>query len=284
MKPTSAREKNRSNNGITPVISTVITTGTIVVLLTVTLVFSNNFLWTKIAESDFNSAKQFMQTIGVQINDVAWDIGRTETVRYSTKYGQMKFLPNALNYTIQYVTESGNKTVSYMVGVLLFNIKVSDFSISDDYYQLIFPSSTDKLVFTGASAPAVQVFAVEKLGMNSENFIRVVVAPSIRALFSNITTVGDSNTSYVKLYLPILKEGGALRRSQSVTLTSHSINVTTQEKVSVVNVTVSFPMDGSGFNESFFHFPSTNQTITVQSGFVLEIYTSEVSTGLGVHP
>lgn len=282
MKLTSAGEKNRRDSGISPVISTVITTGTIVILLTVALVFSNNFLWTKMTESDFNSAKQFMQTIGMQINDVAWDIGRTETVRYSTKYGEMKFLSDALNYTIQY---GENKNVSYLVGVLLFNIKVSEFSISDDYYELIFPWSTDELVFTGVSAPVVRVFAVEKLSMSDGDFIRVVVAPSIRVLFSNITTVGGYNASYVKFYLPVLKGGGASRLSQSVTLTSHSINVTTEEEVSAVNVTVSFPKNGvTGFDNSFFHFPSTNQTITVQSGSVLEIYAGKVLAGLGVYP
>lgn len=284
MRRTLAREKKWGNRGVSPVVSAVITTGTIVVLLTVALVFSNNFLWKKMAESDFNSAKQFMQTVGVQIDDVAWTIGRTETVRYSTKYGLMTFLPNASKYTIHYTTDGENKSVSYLVGVLLFNIRASDFSMSDDYYQLIFPSSADNLVLTGASAPTGRVFARQKFYMTGGDFIRIVVVPSIRAVFSNITTVGGDNTSYVKLYLPVLKGVGAPRRSQSVTLTSRSINVTTEEEVSAVNVSVSFPLNGSGFGQSFFHFPSTDQTIPVQSGSVLEIYASEVSTGLGVHP
>jgi hypothetical protein len=162
MKFISAKEKKRATSGVSPVISTIVTTGAIVTLLTIALVFANSFLSTKMAESDFNSAKQFMRTIGAHINDVAWDIGRTETVRYSTKYGQMKFLPDALNYTIQYVTGGQTRKVSYLVGVLLFNIDVSEFSITDDYYQLVFPSSADELVFTGTSAPSVRVFAVEK--------------------------------------------------------------------------------------------------------------------------
>jgi len=66
-------------------------TGTVVALISVALVFANNLLSVRMAESEFNSAIQVMQTVGLQIDDVAWVIGRTETARYSSRYGDVGF-------------------------------------------------------------------------------------------------------------------------------------------------------------------------------------------------
>ena len=264
----------------------------IVALLTVAVIFVNNSLWTNVAESDFESAKQYMQTIGLQIDDVAWTIGRKVTVRYSSRYGTVSFLPSALNYTV-YVKVQGNESyqffASYKVGVLLFNVPVSKFSLFDGYYEAIYPSTVSNLTFTGTSAPVARVFIVEKLTppMSDGSFIRVIVAPSIRSLFSNITTTSGS-TFYMRLYLPVLNQSSAQGSSQSVTLTGSSVTANTKNQITSVKVTVDFPNETSqqGFDASFFHFPSDEQVIDVPPGYsdpVLEFYSGKVEVELGVH-
>jgi hypothetical protein len=257
-----------------------------VALITVALVFVNNRLWANVAESDFSSAKQFMQTIGLQIDDVAWTIGRKATVRYSSTYGTVNFLPSALNYTV-YVNDQF--FASYKVGVLLFNIPVSRFSLYDGLYELIYPSLVSNLTFTGTSAPVARVFAVEKLTppMSDGSFIRIVVAPSIRLLFSTTSASGTS-TSYIRLYLPVLVRGSAQGSYQSVTLTGNSLTTSTKNQVTSVKVTVGFPSETSqqGFDASFFHFPSSYQVIPVPPGYsdsVLEFYSGEVKVELGAY-
>ena len=86
-----ANRKSRSNRAASPAVSTVIITGVMVAMITVSLSFASNFLMFRMAESEFNSAKQFMQTLGLQIEDVAWVIGQTETVRYSSRYADVAF-------------------------------------------------------------------------------------------------------------------------------------------------------------------------------------------------
>lgn len=271
-------------------ISTVILTGAIVAMLGVTLVFANNSLRSKIAESDFNSAKQFMQTVGLQIDDVAWMVGRTETVRYSNKYGDVTIEPSTLNYTV-YVKTNGSSTyeffASYEVGVLLFNVPTSSYSVTNGYWQLIFPSQNDTLTLKGTSAPVVRVFAVEKMPMYDGSYLRVVVAPAIRALFSSINT-SSSSTYYVKLYLPVLTPGEAPRLSQSVTLTGNSIGANTINSVTSINVTVSFPRGSppESFDNYFFNFPSLSEVIDIPPGYsdvVLEFYVSEVTVEFGIN-
>lgn len=273
---------------LSPVISTVIMTGAIVTLLSVALIFANGLLWSKVAEGDFKSATQFMQTMGLQIDDVAWTMGRTETLRYSSRHGEVKLESSLLNYTVSVETsESGTYKFSNETGVLLFNVPTSSYSVANGYWNLIAPSQNDTLTLKGTSAPVARVFAVEKMPMQDGSYIRVVVAPAIRTLFSSINT-STSSTYYVKLYLPVLKLGETPRRSQSVTLTGKSFEANTLNDVTSINVTVSFPRGSSpeNFDDFFFHFPSLTEVINIPSGYddvVLEFYVSEVTVDLGIN-
>jgi len=281
-----------SRKALSPTISTVILTGTMVALISVSLVFVNGFLWARVAESDFSSSKQFMQTMGLQIDDVAWAVGRKGTVRYSSTYGTVDFLSSALNYTVYIKTQGSGSyqfLASYQVGVLLFNMPVSHYSVSDGYYELLYPDSAKNLTLTGTSAPVARVFAVEKLTplMGDGSFTRVVVVPTVRSLFSNMTT-SNSTTYYTRLYLPVLTQGSDHGSSQSVTFTGNSVAANTKNRISSIRITVDFPTATrqQGFDASFFHFPTLTQIIDVPAGYsdsVLELFTGLVTVELGVH-
>jgi len=282
----------RDTRAVSPAVSTVILTGTIVALLSVTVVYVNNILWARAAEADFNSAKQFMQTMGLQIDEVAWTVGRKATVRYSSAYGSANFLSSALNYTVYVKTEGSTSyqlLASYNVGILLFNMPVSKYSLYDGYYELIYPASASNLTLTGASAPVARVFGVEKLSppMSDGSFVRIAVMPSVRSLFSSMTTTG-STTYCMRLYLPVLVEGDVQGSHQSVTLTGNSVNSFTKNHVTNVKVTVDFPAATSqqGFDSWFFQLPNLEQVIDIPSGYndsQVEFYVGEVEVDLGVH-
>jgi hypothetical protein len=262
-----------------------------VALLSVAVVFVNNRLWTSVAEGDFSSAKQFMQTIGLQIDDVAWTMGRKATVRYTSTYGALRLLPSALNYTVYVKQGSGSYQffASHTVGAILFDLPISKFSLYDGYYELIYPASVSNLTFTGTSAPVARVFGIEKLTppMGDGSFIRVVVAPTMRSLFSNMTTTTGS-TYYMRLYLPVLVQGMSSGSSQSVTLTGSSVTAKTKNQITSVKVTLDFPNQTyqQGFDSSFFHFPTLTQEFNVPSGYtnsILEFYSGTTTVELGVH-
>jgi hypothetical protein len=270
----------RNSKAVSPAVSAVIMTGTVVALISVALVFANNLLSVRMAESEFNSAIQVMQTVGLQIDDVAWVIGRTETVRYSSRYGDVAF-ESALNYTI-YINTTGPSGQSNQIlytattGILCFNMPVSQYSAGNNYYELIYPSVYEGLLLKGASAPVARVFAVEKLPMGGKSFVRVVVAPTIRMLHSTI-----GNTNYIRLYLPVLSEGNAPKRYQTITLAGESVSKV-WESVTGIKVKVDFPL--LGFDNSFFHFSETTETISLTEETVIELFVGEVDVALGVHP
>ncbi|MCW4016348.1 MAG: hypothetical protein NWF06_08260 [Candidatus Bathyarchaeota archaeon] len=279
-------KKCSGKRAISPVISTVIMTGAMIAILSVALVFANDLLWSRVAEGEFDSSKQFMQSVGLQIDDVAWTAGRTETISYASQYGDAMLEQDVLSYTVSVGTTEGTHDFLSSTGALMFNLPTYRYSISDGYWSRLFPEEDESLILTGTSAPIARVFEVEKVPMTGGDYIRVVVAPSIRVLSSSINS-SSTNTYYIRMYLPVLISGDSSGISQSITLTGESVQAYTLNNVEDITITVNFPSDD--FNSDFFRFPGDNPFFLDFSTFyseydnvVLELYLSEVSVGFGV--
>jgi hypothetical protein len=280
MSRASASSLTKSDRGISPAISTVMITSAIIVLLLITIVFANNFLDARLAQNDYSNMEQFMQTVGLQLDDVAWTIGRTQTIRYANKYGQVNFQPAALSYSI-YTKTAGSWTLllTNTTGIISFNMPINEYSIGNNYFQRLFPTSSSFLQ-QGTSAPIAQVFTVEKVPMADGNYLRVVVAPMIRML--NATITGSQTQKYCEFYLPILVQGSAPRNSQSLTLATQ--NVTRISAANSLMINATFPTAYKGFNSAFFNFKSTTTTVNMPSNCIAEFYFGEVTVSLGLYP
>jgi hypothetical protein len=106
-------------------------------MILVAMTYANNTLRLKMAENEYNTNKQFMQTTGQQIDDIAWTVGRSQTVSYSSKYGNMKFQEVALNYTFQVQTSTEgwkNLSLSGKTGMILYNMPVGYYSLGNNYF------------------------------------------------------------------------------------------------------------------------------------------------------
>lgn len=281
MKRISPSRLRKNRMAVSPAISSVIITSAVVVMLLVTVAFANNFLNARMAENEFGAVKQFMQTVGLQIDDVAWTIGRTQTIRYASRFGQVNFESLVLNYTV-YVND--NPVANFTTGILLFNMPVSKYNMGNGYYERVFPSSDWSFLQVGTSAPVCHIFVTEKLPMVDGNYIRVVVAPSIRMLNSTITSQGTTK-NYYKFYLPVLVQGNSPHYSQSATLIGTAVNVQSSGSINKIKILVDFPKAVSaGFDNGFFKFDDVNETITgVPSGSIMEFYTGEVVVSIGLY-
>jgi hypothetical protein len=273
----SLRNLRKDKKAISPAISTTILTSAVIVMILVTVVFANNYLTQRIAENEFSAMKQFMQTIGLQLDDVAWTIGRTQTVRYASTYGQVNFESPALNYTV-YVNDV--PIASFTTGVLLFNMPTARYNLGNEYTQQVFPTDRSFLQ-QGTSAPVGRVFLIEIVPMNDGNYIRIVMAPSIRMMNSTITT-GGITRNYYNFYFPVLNSKSLLRLSQSVTLEGKIVNVMSRGDVNKIKIRVDFPKSALGFDNSFFNFKNLEEEVNVPSGSIMEFYNSEVSLSLGL--
>jgi hypothetical protein len=272
----------RGKKAISPAISSVILTGVIVVLLLVVVVFANNFLNDRLAENEFNTMEQFMQTIGIQIDDIAWTIGRTQTTRYASQFGTLSFETLALTYSV-YVNGNQTPAFNHTTGILVFNMPVSKYTVSNNYRVRISSSSNNHFLQNGTSAPVAEVFVIEKLPMNDGSYIRVIVAPSIRMLNSTTTVNGNQTTSYFNFYLPVLNAGPTPRYSQSVTLEGTTVMAESAQSVSSIRIHLDFPKSSFGFDSDFFGFYSTDEQLNVTSESTLQFYTGNVTTSLGMY-
>jgi hypothetical protein len=235
------------------------------------------------AENEFSTNKQFMLTTGLQIDDIAWTIGRTQTVRYSSKYGNMKFESATLNYTFEVNNGTGWEVLfSNVTGMILFNIPVITYTISNNYFERISPASNGSFLQQGPSAPVSHVFCVEKLPMNEGNYTRVVAVSSIRMLNSTIEGPSSpTSTNYFKFYLPTLEPGMHLYRSQSITMTGDSITKVVRNEVTGVRINVTFTKADLGFDTDFFNFENTTEIIDLPDDSVVEFYIGKVIVTLG---
>jgi hypothetical protein len=268
------RRLPRNKRAISPAISTAILTSAIIVMLLVTIVFVNNYLNGQIAQNEFNSMEQYMQTLGLQVDDVAWIPGRTQTLTYASKYGGITFRSPALTYDFYF---NGLLVANFSVGVVMFNIPVSSYSVGNNYFDELFPSSNGFLQ-NGTGAPVGRVFVTEEMPMQDGSYIRVVVAPIVRQLNAVINGV-----NYAEFYLPVLNQGPSPQLTQSVTLTGVNVQQEIYNNVNNVTITVTFPNAvGMGLSSGFFNFAATSQTVILGSNSVVEIYGGIVTVSLGV--
>ena len=276
---------SKNKRGVSVVISTVIVTTTVMVSVLITAFCATNILNYTLAENDFAASKQFMLTAGLQIDDVAWTVGRTQTTTYSSKFGHVRLQTLALNYSVQTHSASGWETVlelsNITTGMVLFNIPIDDYNIDNHYFERLLPSQNGSFLQEGPAATVTHVFVHELLPANGEDFLRIAIVPSIRFLNSSIAGPSQStSTSYCKFFLPTLElSSGNPYLSQSVTMVGGEITKIIRSGIDQVQITVSFP---SGFDSTFFNFDSLVETKTLPADSVVEFYIGNVIVSLGL--
>jgi hypothetical protein len=270
-------------------------TAALVVLVFVALSFANTSLTTQLAGDEFNANKQFMQSTGQQIDNVAWTIGRTETVDYTAKYGQVAFEANVINYTIEINTGSSWQTIyNFTTGMILFNMPVNDYSIGNNAFSRIIPSNDGSFLQWNASAAVCQVFATQVVPMQDGSYARIVAVPTVRVLNSTLNT-GGGNVDCYTFYLPSLISGSSPYLSQSVTLTGIGLTnlapSSTIYQVRINATALAKPSTPPGFNSAFFNFDSTSETTIISSGPpmphgslppIIEFYIGTVEVSIGM--
>ncbi|MDQ1279719.1 MAG: hypothetical protein QG670_981, partial [Thermoproteota archaeon] len=88
------------SRAVEPIISTLILMAVMMLAISVSLTFVQQNLNLRGAQNDFASMETFMRTVGLQVDDVAWVTGRTETTRYTTQFGHLTLSDPLIQYSI----------------------------------------------------------------------------------------------------------------------------------------------------------------------------------------
>ncbi len=286
------RSLRRNKRAVTPALSSIIMTCAVIVMVMTAMFFSNNYLQTTLSQNEYKANKQFMLTEGLQIDDVAWTIGRTQTSIFSSRYGTVSFEPEAITYTFEVFKSGGSaweKIGSYTSGIVLFNMPTSIFTLGDGYFERIFPSNGSFLQ-QGSTAPVSQVFVSQKNSLQRGSSLRVIAAPTVRLLNSKISTIYQEQ-NYLKFYLPVLTKGDNLYLTQSVTQTGSNILKVARASIASIRVTATIPVAAQALGydlgnldstSSFFRFESQSVTYTCTTPSIVELYVANVTVSIGL--
>ena len=275
----------KDKRAASPAISTVILTGAGIIMILIAMSYANNILSLKMAQNEYSTNKQFMQTTGQQIDDIAWTIGRSQTVSYTCKYGNVRFQDSVLEYKFQVHTSQGwtNLTISGKTGIILYNMPVGSFSMGNHYFERVPLNANSSFLLSGSSSPISQVICEEKIPMTDGSYTRIALIPTMRMLTSTVTS-----TNYYKFYLPDLENSTNIYKSQSITLTGNGVTKTIQSGVDQVKITVNYLKAANpGFDSSFFNFKSTTITLNSTStpqitpNSIVEFYVGKVIVSFG---
>jgi hypothetical protein len=275
----------KDKRATSPAISTVILTGAGIVMILIAMSYANNILTLKMAQNEYSTNKQFMQTTGQQIDDIAWTIGRSQTVSYTCRYGNVKFQDSVLEYKFQVHTSQGWKdlTISGKTGIILYNMPISSFCMGNKYFERVPLNANSSFLLSGSSSPISQVICEEKIPMTDGSYTRIALIPTMRMLTSTVTS-----TNYYKFYLPDLENSTNIYKSQSISLTGNGITKAIQSGVDQVKITVNYlKAVNPGFDSTFFNFKSTtitlNNTSTPQitPNSIVEFYVGKVIVSFG---
>jgi hypothetical protein len=253
----------------------------VMILVFVAMSYANTVLDARLAENEFSANKQFMVTTGLQIDDVAWTVGRTQTISYSSRFGHIKFQSQAVTYTIELrFHDLTSENYTFTTAMIMYNVPISAYNLGNGYSERLSPRNDASFLQNDSTAPVSHVFVVEKLPMDDGSFIRIVAVPSIRTLTSSI--ISGLTTNYFKFFLPILEaasENPAL--SQSVTMVGNNVTKITKSNVDQITISVDFPSSENGFDSTFFGFESTVETPTLPENSVVELYVGKVVVSIG---
>jgi hypothetical protein len=262
-----------------------ILTAAVIVMILVAMSYANNILNLKLAQNEFSSNRQFMQTASEQIDDIAWTIGRTQTVTFSNRFGSLTFKDAIVNYTVSIHTSLGweNITLKGETGIVSINMPTSAYTMSDNYFERVPYSVNNSFLLSSSSAPVGQVICTQKSGMTDGSYLRVVLVPTIRMLTSSIA----GGQTYLKFYLPSMQTGESPYRNPSLTLTGEGISKITRSGVDQIILATTFPKAAEGFDANFFNFKNTVVTLNnsssprLPSNSVVEFYVGNVGVSIG---
>jgi hypothetical protein len=255
-------------------------------MVMVAVSYASNILDSRLAENEFATCKQFMLATGLQIDNVAWTVGRTQTISYSSRYGNVEVLTMALNYSVQVRSSSTGEwtpVLNTTTCVVMYNMPISAYNVANNYFARIAPNN-GAFLQEGPSAAVSQVFVHEIVPLNNQNYLRIVAAPSVRVFNSSIVgPAAGTSTLYWKYFLPSLERATTNPHlSQSITMVGGEVTKVVKTGIDMVNITVSFPSAPLGFDSTFFNFDRLEESKSLPAGSVVEFYLGKVTVAQGL--
>jgi hypothetical protein len=211
------RNIKRNTKAASPAISMVIITAATVVLVLVSSGFALQALTRQQAAAEFDVVKQSILAVDDAVRDIAWDIGGSRSVRFTTNYGNMRLISSNRSFQI-----SGPFVYTFNTSVIQYQMPFAYLSLGNGYSSYIL----------GDDSPAISTLtdSFAQVSLNQEkDFASIALNYRVRVSREGPSTVvSGQSLTYVDILVIRLNSTSAAIGSGDFDLTAKNVGLTTQ--------------------------------------------------------
>jgi hypothetical protein len=201
-----------------PAISMVIITAATVVLVLVSSIFALQALEHQQAAAEFDTVQKSVVAFDDAVRDIAWDLGGSRSVRFTTNYGNMRLIASNKAFQI----DGPSFTRSFNTSLIQYQIPNSYLNLGRGYHSYIL--GDENTVISSLTESLAQV------SINQEkNFYSLALNYRVRVSQEGPSTIVNGQfLTYVDILIIRLNSTGVTLASGDFDLTAKNIAITTE--------------------------------------------------------
>jgi hypothetical protein len=207
----------KDKRAASPAVSMVIITAATVVMVMVASGFALSALTHQTAAAEFDTVQDSILAFDDAVRDVAWDLGGSRSVRFTTQYGNMRLIASDKTFTI-----SGPVNYEFTTSVVKYQMPYGYLSLGNGYSEYILGNSSTVVSSLTDSFAQVTVNQERDIASIALNY-RVRVTTEGPA-----TTVGTTSINYVDIMVIRLSCTSVAIGSGDFDLTAKNVDLTTE--------------------------------------------------------
>ncbi len=207
----------RNRKAASPAISMVIITAVTVMLVMVSSGFALQALERQQAAAEFDTLQKSILAFDDAVRDIAWDLGGSRSVRFTTNYGNMRLIASNRLFQI-----SGPFSYSFNTSIIQYQMPFAYMSLGNGYSSYILGNSSS--VVSSLTDSFAQVLVKQE-----ENFASIALNYRVRVSKEGPSVVVSGQPlTYVDILVIRLNSTSVAIGSGNFDLTAKNVGLTTE--------------------------------------------------------
>ncbi len=207
----------KNKRAASPAVSMVIITAATVVMVMVASGFALSALTHQQAAAEFDTVQDSVLAFDDAVRDVAWDLGGSRSVRFTTNYGNMRLIASEKSFDI-----TGPITYSFTTAAIKYQMPYGYMTLGNGYSEYILGNSSTVVSSLTDSFSQVRV-------KQENDFTSIAMNYRVRVTTEGpATQVGTTSINYVDIMVIRLSCTSTAIGSGDFDLTAKNTDLTTQ--------------------------------------------------------
>lgn len=184
----------RSRKAVSPAISTVIITGTIVVLVLVAYTYVFQALERQSGNSEFEIAKKGILAFDDAVENVAWKPWSSRSTRFVADYGAVELVPDALNLNVTAYAGSGSCSNSCLTGLVKYSTGTDYVTYGNNFKGYIL--GNESTIVSGSVGKLGQAVVEQQ-----SKWVNITLSYRVSAMKTSEVYVGTQYITYIDIQI-----------------------------------------------------------------------------------